>query len=381
MLSSFYSWIIFIVSVTCCVDASVPTYKLVDLGLQESDQSEALAVNDYGQIMGDYRILGEKHYFIWDEKKGIVLIDLPETSTIVRMNNAGQIAGNYKDASGFDRGFIWNRYEGYNDIGSLGGSVTRVHDMNDLGQIVGESTCEKISLVDGHHEQHAFLWQNGSMIDLGSLSGDLGLPGDKSKATGINNQGQIIGTSNRPLAHKGKLLRTTEKPVIWINGIIECIDDTLPPQYGASSHKINNQGFALFKDGKSGFFLFEVSTKKKLEMAMSNRLSRAAYVSDRGDLFFSNWRNDETNQGNPADIVFLVKDDAKHPAFNLEYYSDAALVDHEYVYFSDSFDYTQDWVPGSFEGANGFNNSRWAVGAARNIYGERHAVLLIPLEH
>lgn len=50
--------------------AETPKYRLVDLGLQESDQSEALAINDNGLIAGTYQMLGEKYYFLWQEKNG-----------------------------------------------------------------------------------------------------------------------------------------------------------------------------------------------------------------------------------------------------------------------------------------------------------------------
>ena len=54
---------------------AVPAYKLVDLGLQESDQSEAVAINDNGQVVGSYWMFGNKYYFMWEENKGITLID------------------------------------------------------------------------------------------------------------------------------------------------------------------------------------------------------------------------------------------------------------------------------------------------------------------
>jgi len=93
-----------------------PMYKLIDLGLQESDQSEALAVNDEGQIVGDFELLGEKHYFLFDEKNGIMLIDLPKTATVIVLNNAGQIAGNYLASTGVERGFIWDKLNGFTDL-------------------------------------------------------------------------------------------------------------------------------------------------------------------------------------------------------------------------------------------------------------------------
>ena len=64
-----------------------------------------------------------------------------------------------------------------------------------------------------------------------ALSGDLGLPGDRSRATGINNLGQIIGISNYSIAYKAKLLRSNNRAVFWQDGKIEEINSVADPQY------------------------------------------------------------------------------------------------------------------------------------------------------
>ena len=56
--------------------------------------------------------------------------------------------------------------------------------INDRGQVVGYSG------VPGDVAFHAFFWQNGVMTDLGTLAGDF-----MSTANGINNRGQVVGTS------------------------------------------------------------------------------------------------------------------------------------------------------------------------------------------
>src|SRR5678815_4791060 len=72
------------------------------------------------------------------------------------------------------------------DLGHLGGGGTVPYDVNDTGQVVGTSRR-----ADGWLS--AFLWQNGSMIDLGGLPG-----GGWSRASAINTRGQIGGAAWGP---------------------------------------------------------------------------------------------------------------------------------------------------------------------------------------
>lgn len=346
--------------------AAAPTYKLVDLGLQESDQSEAVAVNDNGQIAGSYWMFGKKNYFLWHENSGITLIDLPESANIAVLNNAGLIAGNYKDASGRDRGFIWNPCFGFFDIGTLGGDFTRVYDMNDLGQIVGQSESSNVSIVDGNKEQHAFLWQCGYMIDVGSLAGDLGVLGDRSVATSINNRGQIIGTSNSLIAHKRKFLRTNNRAVVWQNGVIEEIDSTLDSEFSAIAKSVNNAGIATFGHGQYGYFAVDLADKSKKLFSINNFGCPFAVTDDK-DIFVIM----EASTGlRDIYLGFLKSDDSKEICYDGNFYA--------YVYFPTDLDSPKEWKPNSFAGAD-FNNKRWIVGTAANIYGERHSVLLIPV--
>jgi probable HAF family extracellular repeat protein len=272
--------------------AEAPKYRFVDLGLQESDQSEALAINDNGLIAGTYQMLGEKYYFLWQENKGITLIDLPVSASIIVLNNMGQIAGNYKDDNGKERGFIWDPYCGFYDIGTLGGNFTKVYDMNDFGQIVGESESSNISLVDDRNEQHAFLWQCGFMLDLGALTGDLGVLGDRSVATSINDHGQIIGTSNSLIAHKRKFLREPNRAVVWQNGIIEDIDHTLEHKHPAWSFSVNNNGLATYYNTLQGCFSVDLATLDKT----MNPLYKKFIISDFGDMYF----HSQNFNGNPG---------------------------------------------------------------------------------
>jgi probable HAF family extracellular repeat protein len=69
------------------------------------------------------------------------------------------------------------------DLGNLGGSYSYGNAINNTGQVTGYS--------DTPSGNHAFLFSNGQMTDLGTLAGFT-----QSAGNGINNAGQVTGSSN-----------------------------------------------------------------------------------------------------------------------------------------------------------------------------------------
>jgi len=74
------------------------------------------------------------------------------------------------------------------DLGTLGGSNSWGRDINNPGEVVGESDFEASS---GAHYTHAFHWQNDTLTDLGTLRDDP-LEGF-SAASAINDSGVVVG--------------------------------------------------------------------------------------------------------------------------------------------------------------------------------------------
>jgi probable HAF family extracellular repeat protein len=91
---------------------------------------------------------------------------------------------------------------------NIGDAHSAAYDINNAGQIVGESTYNS-QFSDAYH---AFVWEKGVMQDLGAL------PGDKhSAAVGINKKGQIVGWS----AGSKNAFSDPQKAVLWDKGIIK----------------------------------------------------------------------------------------------------------------------------------------------------------------
>jgi len=69
------------------------------------------------------------------------------------------------------------------NVGTVGGSFSSAHALNNSGQVVGVST------IAGDTETHGFVYASGTITDIGTLGGPA------SEANAINNLGQVVGSS------------------------------------------------------------------------------------------------------------------------------------------------------------------------------------------
>lgn len=176
--------------------ASAQQYTAVELGTLGGAGASAYGVNDLGMVVGASLTESEAlHAFVWENG---VMTDLGtleggDASEAFSVNNSGVIVGRSRNASGVDRPVRWTRAGGawkIEDLGTFGGAFGWATRINASGQITGYA-----SLSTGPY--HAFLWTNGSMLDLGTLSytGNLAY----SQGLGLNDAGQTVGFAYKVL--------------------------------------------------------------------------------------------------------------------------------------------------------------------------------------
>ena len=160
--------------------------KMIDLGAPSSSippspspASYGNGINDSGQVIGITHVMSGEGGFLYT---GGTLHPL-DISSPTAINDSGQIVGSSLFGPNFQiRHAVLISGGSTQELGTLGGDASRANAVNDAGQVVGGSSLASGSL-------RPFLYANGRMIDLGT-------PGGDGEATAINDRGQIVGNFN-----------------------------------------------------------------------------------------------------------------------------------------------------------------------------------------
>jgi probable HAF family extracellular repeat protein len=240
---------------------------LTDLGTFGGTVSEALGINNAGQIAGEAALAdGQMHPFIYAAGSVSDLGTLGgTTASAAAINDAGDAAGQSTTAG--NAATVAFLYTGgsMTNLGTLGGNYSAAVALNNFRIVVGAST-----LAGG--ATHGFVYANGIMNDVGTLGGDY------SSAFALNDSGTVVGESS--------LTNGDTHAFVYSGGVLGDLSTLGGTYSSASAINTNGQviGFATTAgDQELHAFIFAAGTLTDLG-TLGGNYSGAAAINNLGQV-------------------------------------------------------------------------------------------------
>ncbi|WP_164932018.1 hypothetical protein [Janthinobacterium sp. 17J80-10] len=267
---------------------------LYDLGTLGGASSSAAAINTQGQVVGTSGLNGtvESRGFIYSAGKlqsiGALISGVRSSSEARAINNRAQVVGigSNLDVPQAPRERLYAVAYDRGALRPLNNDMLAATGINDRGQIIGYK-----QVFDGlPFRARAILLDNGKLTELGTLDA---VPGRASIPAGINNAGEIVGTSSN-------LLTGFSQAFTYRNGKMANLGAQLG--YATSEGKaINNFGDVVgagTRPGKEGSqpFVYSKSGLTELNtlpavLSAGWVLSEATGINDVGQIVGSGYKN------------------------------------------------------------------------------------------
>lgn len=226
------------------------------------EQSYALALNDSGQIVGNYLDAGGRlHACLWQNSS---VKTIAENAQVADINDNGQAVG-WIEESEQSQAYFYDSDGVLYDLPAMDGA-SRALAVNNLGQTAGRISGDSehafvedygsiemiapgvngyaVGLNDAgdvliknvaNETIRSLLWTAGELVDLGTLGGEM------TQAEDINQTGQIVGWS--------QTAGGATHPFLWENGIMIDLGN-LAGDF-SSAVAINDNGQILLKSSSS----------------------------------------------------------------------------------------------------------------------------------
>lgn len=237
-----------------------------------------VAINNTGHVLGTaWDQQTQPFPFLWHdgafEPLTAPLFAGAEDVYVVDLNDSLQAVGYLNDGTGF----VWKDGVAL-DLGFVhggpytGGTIPEA--INNQGQIVGYASVAPPDLI------HPFLWQNGTLTDLGNLGGIRW-----AYAYGINEPGSIVGS----YSYNVNGIDGRDTAYLWQGGVVTDLGVLECGDYCRSmAFDINDQGEVVGHSEDGGAFLWRNGTMENLnslvELPPGRILWDARKINNRGDI-------------------------------------------------------------------------------------------------
>jgi probable HAF family extracellular repeat protein len=227
---------------------------LQDLGTLGGPDAFAANINDRGQIFGaSYTSdvpnpltgIPPVDAFLYEKGK---MTDIPNGfgGTVVNpfgANNRGELIGNASFADeATSAPFLWSKGE-FIDLGTFGGTFGDASSINDAGAITGHAATPDSAV-------HGFLWKKGVLTDIGTVDGD-----DCSAGFSINLANQIVGQSFACDGSDSHAFLRENGQIVDLNSLISHRSDLQLQVAGTINDRGEIAGFGVLPNGDRHAFL------------------------------------------------------------------------------------------------------------------------------
>jgi probable HAF family extracellular repeat protein len=167
--------------------------------------TEPQSINRHGEIAGIASVIVERikipqppfkifitkiSGFFRDRRGNCTILDFPgaNLTEAIGVNDDGQVVGDYSDANGIFHGFFWDAGQFLTiDVPFPGARFTAPSGINNIGQIVGFYFDNNVTEAFPNGHAHGFLFDNGIFTQFDFPDAVATFPGD------LNDEGQIVG--------------------------------------------------------------------------------------------------------------------------------------------------------------------------------------------
>lgn len=353
MIKNLYSIaFVFLLASTISLSA-MDEYDIQDIGTIQTKESQAIALNNQGQIIGWYNIDGStngKHVFFRDNDGSFYELPqkTPDAGLAINwqyLTENGNSYGTFAVNQATTALCMWDKRNGFVKLGIIPGK--EISAINNCGQVLIKSVVEN---ENGTSVFHPVIWDNGKTTKLNGLQGNMGISSKETYGLDMNNRGDVVGQSRVTIVHKNNEYRTFTHAGLWKEGnSIDC-HYKLPKSTDSYAIAINDFGDVIvaIKSIDASDTKYLLKNDGALIKLSSNGADK---VNNKGYTYFHS-------------VVLNEKG---------EYVLNKNSMNDKLKYDLDSI-----WI--SISNITKVNDEGKIIAQGETIYGEKHAILLTPVK-